>query len=635
MSLSLVIHPLGSLGKVTLEMMKRWYLGAALAFLLPSVGNVWSQTEFFRIDDLRPGMKGIGKTCYQGSEPQDFQVEILGVMRHMSPGGDAVLARFSGGPLADTGVFEGMSGSPVYIDGKLLGAVAFSFPFAKESIGGITPITQMVDAFVEGSQTDLPGAKILKKSMLWKYVPPGPEILGMAPSVPITALEMRLQPSLAGLSGTSMLPISTPLSLAGFSSSTLLSFTSEFRALGFSILQGSGATAGAGQSTTPTQAADTSPLVPGSNLVIPLVHGDLDVSAGGTVTYIDGKKLYAFGHQLFNLGFSQLPMFKGKVLTVFPSLQSSFKILETTEPIGTLRQDREMGVYGVLGEAPAMIPMHIHMATSRGIKRVWNFDLAQDRFLTPLLINLTIFETISSTERSMGASTIKLKGKINVAGEKPIVIENSFSSEGSSPANAAISIAAPVNFLMASGYKNLKFEDIDLDISAVEDNRTVVLDTLRLDKTELKAGEFVNVDFFYRAVNGEMTKDSYPVRIPPEITPGPLSMLVADGNTMMEMDAQEQGEDFIPRDLAQVIRFINNMHSNDRLYLRMYRRQAGAVVDGEGYPGLPPSILSIFKSDRNTGSMLPLQILPLMEYEVPPGDYVVSGSKQLNLVINP
>jgi hypothetical protein len=112
-------------------------------------------------------------------------------------------------------------------------------------------------------------------------------------------------------------------------------------------------------------------------------------------------------------------------------------------------------------------------------------------------------------------------------------------------------------------------------------------------------------------------------------------MLVADGSTMMELDAQEQGEDFIPRDLAQVIRFINNMHSNDRLYLRMFRRQAGAVVDGEGFPGLPPSILSIFRSDRNTGSMLPLQILPLMEYEVPPGDFVVSGSKQLNLIINP
>jgi hypothetical protein len=616
-------------------MMNRWCLGAVLALLLPSAGNVWSQTEFYRIEDLRPGMKGIGKTCYLGSEPQDFQVEILGVMRHVNPGGDAVLARFSGGPLADTGVFEGMSGSPVYIDGKLLGAVAFSFPFAKESIGGITPIAQMVDAFVEGPQTDLPGIGILKKSMLWKYVPPGPEVLGLAPAVPITASETRLQPSLAALTGTSMLPISTPLSLAGFGSSTLRLFAPEFRALGFSILQGSGATTGAGQSAKPTPDADNSPLEPGSNLVIPLVHGDLDVSAGGTVTYIDGKKLYAFGHQLFNLGFSQLPMFKGKVLTVFPSLLTSFKILETTEPIGTLRQDREMGIYGLLGETPAMIPMHIRMVTSRGIKKVWNFDLAQDRFLTPLLINLTIFETINSAERAMGASTIKLKGKINVAGEKPILIENSFSSDSNSPANAAISIAAPVNFLMASGYKNLKFEDIDLDISAVEDNRTVVLDTLRLDKTELKAGEFVNIDFFYRAINGEMTKDSYPVRIPPEITPGPLSMLVADGSTMMELDAQEQGGDFIPRDLAQVIRFINNMHSNDRLYLRLFRRQAGAVVDGEGFPGLPPSILSILRSDRNTGSMLPLQILPLMEYELPPGDYVVSGSKQLNLVINP
>jgi hypothetical protein len=617
-------------------MTKRWILAALFALLLPLHGEVRAQMEFFHLADLRPGMKGIGKTCYQGSKPEDFQVEILGVMRNMNPGGDAVLARLTGGPLAQTGVFEGMSGSPVFIEGKLLGAVAFSFPFAKEAIGGITPIEQMVDAFTEMPDIGASGAKIIKKSMLWKHLLPAPEGLSSGQRLEVTALDARLQPLLEPFAGHALLPIATPLNLGGFSSETLRVFAPQFRAFGLSLLQGSGAASMQARSRLPqSPPADNSPIEPGSNLVIPLVYGDFEVSAGGTVTWVDGKKLYAFGHPLFNLGFSQLPMYKGRVLTVFPSLQSSFKILETTEPIGTLRQDRSMGVYGVLGEPTKMIPMHIRMTTSRGIKKTWNYEVAEDRFLTPLLLNLTIFESVNSTERAMGVSTIRIKGKISLKGEQPIELENRFSSDSSSSANAAMSIAAPVYFLMALGYKNLQFEDIDLEISSVEADRSAVLDSIRLDRSEVKAGESINLDVFYQKPDGEIVRESYPVKMPASITPGPVSIMVADGTSVMQMDAREQGEDLIPRDLSQLIKFMNNLRRNDHLYLRLFRREAGAVINGEGLPGLPPSILSILRSERNTGSMSPIQTLPLMEYEFPASDYVVSGVKVLNLVIKP
>ncbi len=618
-------------------MTKRWILAAVFALFLPLHGKVWAQNDFFRLEDLRPGMKGIGKTCYQGSKPEEFQVEILGVMRHMSPGGDAVLARMTGGPLAQTGVFEGMSGSPVFIDGKLLGAVAFSFPFAKEAIGGITPIEQMVDAFTEIPDTGVSGSKvIIKKSMFYKYLLPTPEGLGSGQSMEVTALDARLQPLLEPFAGHALLPIATPLNLGGFGSETLRVFAPQFRAYGLSMLQGSGAASmQARNRPTQPQPSDNSPVEPGSNLVIPLVHGDFEVSAGGTVTYVDGKKLYAFGHPLFNLGFSQLPMYKGRVLTVFPSQQSSFKILETTDPIGTLRQDRSLGVYGILGEPTKMIPMRIRMATSRGIRKTWNYEVAQDRFLTPLLLNLTIYESVNSTERAMGVSTVRVKGKISLKGEQPIEIENRFTSESSSSAHAAMSIAAPVYFLMALGYKNLQFDDIDLEISSVEDDRSAVLDSMRLDRSEVKAGESIRLDVLYQKPDGELVRESYPVQIPASITPGPISIMVADGATIMQMDAREQGEDLIPRDLSQLIKFMNNLRKNDHLYLRLFRREAGAVINGEGLPGLPPSILSILRSERNTGSMSPIQTLPLMEYEFPASEYVVSGLKVLNLVIKP
>ena len=224
------------------------------------------------------------------------------------------------------------------------------------------------------------------------------------------------------------------------------------------------------------------------------------------------------------------------------------------------------------------------MTTSRGIHKTLNYEVARDRFLTPFLVNLTVFNSIISTERALGVSTLEVKGKIRIKGEQPVEIDNRFSSDSNSPVFASLSVALPVNFLLASGYKNLEFEQIDLEISAVEDDRAALLDALRLDRSEMKAGEAVSLDVFYKKSNGEVVEDTYPVKIPSDITPGRLSLLVADGTTLMAIDAREQGDDLIPRDLSQLIKFINNIRKNDRLYLRMYRREPGAVVRGRGCP---------------------------------------------------
>jgi hypothetical protein len=582
-------------------------------------------------------MKGIGKTCFRGSNPEEFSVEILGVMRGISPGANAVLARFSGGPIDQVGVFEGMSGSPVYIDGKLLGAVAFSFPFAKEAVGGITPITQMVDAFIESPAGGQAGSKVLlKKSMLWQYLQPPAQSGGKNDELRITPPELRLQPSFSLSPGHALMPIATPLSLGGFSAEALQRFAPELRALGFSILQGTGATTlQAGAAPKSNAAKDNSVLEPGSNIVVPLVRGDLEATAGGTVTYIEGDRLYAFGHLLFDLGNTELPMHKARTITVFPSMQSSFKILETTDPVGTIRQDRNSGIYGILGQNAKMIPIRMRMMTSRGVSKELRFEVARDQFLTPFLVNFAIYSSIVSTERAMGIATLRVKGKISIKGEQPVEIENRFSSESSAPAYASLSIAIPINFLLAQGYRNLEFENIDLEISAQEDDRTATLDSLRVDRTELRAGDAVDLGLSFKRNNGEVVQDSFPVKIPADVTPGPLAMLVADGTSLMSMDAREQGDDLIPRDLTQLIKFINSLRKNDRLYVRLFRREAGAVIKGEGLPSLPPSVLSILRSDRSTGGMSAITTAAFMEYELPPSDYVVSGLRTVNLVIKP
>jgi hypothetical protein len=432
-----------------------------------------------------------------------------------------------------------------------------------------------------------------------------------------------------------LVPIATPLSASGFSAEALKAFEPGFHSLGLSLLQGSGAGAARLAASSASGPSGEASLEPGSNLVVSLVRGDLDVSAAGTVTHIDGQKLYAFGHMLFDLGNTELPMHKGRTLAVFPGLQSSFKIVETGEVVGTIGQDRSSGVYGMIGQQAKMIPLNVDIITSRGIKKSLNFEVAHDRFLAPLLVNLTVYDSIIASERAMGMQTLYVKGTINIKGEEPVKIENRFSSESEAPSYASLSIAAPVNFLMASGFKDMDVEKISISIESQEDDRAAVLDSIRLDRTEFKAGDTANLDILYRKADGEIIRDSYPVKLPSDLPPGRLFFMVADGTSLMTLDAEEQGDDVAPRDLGQLIKYINSIRKNDHLYLRLYRKEAGAVVKGEGMPGLPPSIMSILKSERSAGGLSAIQTSPYMEYELPFLDYVVAGSKTLNVSIQP
>jgi hypothetical protein len=618
-------------------MIRKWFwLGfAALALTAPAFFAAAAKTEFFKIEDLRPGMKGIGKTCFSGDRPEEFQVEILGVLHGVNPGADAVLARFSGGPLDKVGIFEGMSGSPVYIDGKLLGAIAFTYTFAKEAIGGITPIAQMVEVFNETRDSSSKINLSAGRSPFWNYR--SPLQAGAANKMldsPVAAKDNVPQLFSSSLDGHALVPIATPLSVGGLHAKTLNAFAPQFRAMGLSVLQGVGG-AGPGAVAKSSGESGGTPFEPGSNIVVSLVRGDLEVSAGGTVTHVEGNRLYAFGHSLLELGFTELPMQKARTITVFPSLESSFKILAPGEIGGAICQDRGMGIYGIIGEKPRMTPVRVRLATSRGITKMYKYEIARDSFLTPVLLNLAVHNTLVSSERARGVITLKVKGTIRIKGEEAIEVENRFSSDSDAPGLASKSIAVLVGYLLSAGYINLDLQDIDLDISSQEKDLAAALESVRLSRDEVKAGESMDVEISGNKANGEIIREIYPVKIPENASPGPLTMLVADGASLMSLDEQEEGDSMIPRDLTQLIRFINNIRKNDHLYVRFFRQEPGAVVKGEGLPGLPPSILSILKSDRKVGAMTPIRTSTLMEYELPATDYIVAGAKAMRLLVKP
>jgi hypothetical protein len=602
--------------------MKLSLRGAAILPLLFLATQVFSQTAgFFPLEKVQAGQKGYGKTIFVGDRVEQFEFEVLGVLKNMGPKQDLILARLSGERLAHTGVFAGMSGSPVYIEDKLVGAVAYAFSFSKDPIAGITPIQQIVDIFKERPETT--------PIMIGKAHPQNL----LDPSDQIAAL---LPPELRGFSkdqreaGTHALQqIATPLNLSGFSALAVDQFTPQLRALGLEPVRGIGGMAAQSPGGQAPGAGEEG-LEPGSTVAVQLVRGDMDVSAVGTVTHVSGNQIYAFGHPFLSIGYTDLPLAKASVITVIPSLMNSMKVAATTHSIGTIRQDRATGVMGVTGEKARLIPVKLRLKTSRNENKEFNYEVVTDNFLTPFLMAFTVQNGIISSERAIGGQTLQIKCNIAVKGQPEIVFENSVSDLSSSTAFAAIAASAPVHFLLSSGFDDVVMERITIDISAVEQTRQAVVEKVWQDKLEARPGEEVNLTVFLRKPNGDVKVEKYPITVPKDISPGVLKLMIGDGSSMERSDvAASQG--FTPTSLRQLIKAINNLKKNNRLYVRLYRDQAGAVIDGEPLPDLPPSLLTLYRSQKTAGEVKTINQVIYIEHELPATDSVLSGQKIIRI----
>ena len=584
------------------------YLTIAFLVSLPTQA---AAADFYPLDNIRPGQKGVGRTVFSGDRIEEFQVEILGVLRNTGPHQDQILARLSGGPIETAGVFQGMSGSPVYIDGKIAGAVAFATPFSKEAIAGITPIQEIINIFEEKA-TIIQEPESLKPIRLSTL---------LNPSLTSVSLFRSSGPGIAVASlSSSLLPIATPLAFLGFHPAAIAQFAPQFQAMGFSPVIG-----GAGGSLPET--GNGAILRPGSTLSVQLVRGDMDINASGTVTWVEGERIYAFGHPFLGIGYTDLPLSSADVVAVLPNLQVSSKISQTAEPVGSIVQDRATGILGIAGRKPRMIPVAIRLTTSRNEVKTFNYEVVTDPFLTPFLMNFTVFNTLVSSERGIGNQTLQLKTRIAVRDQPEVSMENNVSAATNTPVFASLTVSAPVEFLLNSGFRDMELKKVDVDIVAVEEARQATLDGIRQDKTRVRAGEEVELTVFIKKGDGETIAEKYPVKVPEDVVPGPMRIMVSDGNALAQQDAAEEPDLFVPKNLGQLIRAINNIKKNNRLYIRFYRDEAGALVNGEGMPGLPPSILSILKSGKTSGGISPLRKSVYGEYELPQNDFVVSGQR--------
>jgi hypothetical protein len=581
------------------------------------------KTDFFPLDKVKPGMRAVGYTVFAGSEPKKFELEILGVLNGFpNPQQSAVLSRLLGEEMNHTGVFQGMSGSPVYIDGKLLGAVAFGYVFAKDPIAGITPIQHMIEVFEQKQKSDQ------------KVGQPRPVSFS---EIAFNENSKEFADFVKGLNGAGnagaqavsapsgsqvLMPIATPLAITGVPPEVVARFAPLFQSWGFAPVAG---LAGASE-ISELKKADAGTLKPGATIVVPLVRGDFSLAAAGTVTYRDGNRIYAFGHPFLSMGVSEFPMHEGEVVTVMSSNAVSFKLSFPTAMVGTLRGDRSTGIFGELGVAPRMIPVEINLKTSRGESRAYKFDMVADRFLTPILTQMTVLSTIASTERTIGDSTLQIRGRIKLKDQPEVSLENRLSSSFNAPLAAAFITSQPISALLNSGFKDLQFEKVVFDITSYDARSTGQLDRLWINRTEVRRGEKVEIQAFARTEGGGEFVERILVEIPQDAPIGQLQIIVGDGGSIQ---AAEPRPGFTPKSLDQLVRELNKIRKSDRLYLRLARAESGAVIKNEELPALPPSVLATLGSDRTAGGYTLTRSATIFEKELAPAEFVISGQRTL------
>ena len=615
--------------------MPRQFITITLALTLVALTGLGAATSQIPVSEIRPGMVGVGRTVFDGTRVEEFKVQVLGVIENvLGPQRNLILARLEGGPLAHTGVIAGMSGSPVYIDGRLVGAVSYALgSFSKEPIAGITPIEEMTREAAPGAAARPAAARLrvelpltpeklltaFRKALNWNRPfadrPQDAQLVGVSSFPGLGGREV----------GTLLRPIATPLVMSGFEPDLAEILGAAFRDEGF--IPTGGAVAG----TRPGEMPFEGSLKPGDAIGVTFVSGDLLLGGTGTVTHIDGDQVYAFGNPMYNLGPTEFPMTRAYVYAVLPSLFSSTKLSSTGEVIGTLLQDRATAIAGRLGPGPKLIPITLNLESERSSKRTFHFNVVKDQLFTPLMTYSALLNTLTSYERQFGTATYGVRGRALLKQYDAVTFDNLFS--GDSPSlGAAQYIVAPVAALMSNDYADVEIEGLELTINSTEQPRTATLERVWIDDQRPRAGRTVPLKVLLRTYRGEDVLRTVPIEIPANAR-GNLSILVSDGSRLSQAELRETRPTG-PRSVPQLVRTLNKGRRNNTVYIKLLGSEAGAVVNGELLSSLPPSVLAVLEADRSGGSFNPLHSATLGEWEILTG-HAVSGVRTLTVTVSP
>ena len=591
------------------------------------------RTKFFPLAEVHRGLHAVAYTVFEGVTPEPMDVEILGVLKDaIGPGQDMILARLRGEKPEYTGVVAGMSGSPVYIDGRLVGALSYRIgQFSKEPIAGITPIQQMLE--VRDGQPGA-GMRVAEKSE------------------PNTDSAANKPVSAAG----EIQPIATALVFGGFSQDTIDRFGGSFRSLGMTPVAGLGGAAAAGT-------RQPEPLVPGSAVSAILVRGDLSMAGTCTVTYVDPTQLLACGHPITQYGSVSMPMTKAEVVTTLASPMNSFKIVNTTETVGAFTEDRASAILGRFGDDAAMIPVSVEVEPQgkpeqrpTGLKHVaaqieeipipgtgsvalplsagMHFEVLNNRQLTPSAMLASVYQSLSGTNQSGNDLSYRMHGELKLKGLPPVELHGIMSPTDSNTgaANAAIYVNERFSRLYANSLEQPDIVGLKLRLEAMPERRTAILEGARLGQMQAHPGDTIEIEATLHPYAADSQVVRIPVKLPASLTPGALRIVVSDGATADRLTTASGLSGQHAVSLADTVAEMNRLHENDRVYVTLLDHSAQAALNTQSLPGVPLSMANVLEPLKGAQKM---QLTG--ESAVGAGsvsaDYAVSGVQVLTLDI--
>jgi hypothetical protein len=569
------------------------------------------ETKVFPLAQLKRGMKGVAYTVFEGVNPEPMQVEILGVLKDsLGPGRDMILARLYGTKPEFTGVVAGMSGSPVYIDGRLVGALSYRIgQFSKEPIAGITPIEQMLEVRDDEVR---------------------PAVAGGTKAASQESTATGLPAANAG-AGVQMQAMETPLVFSGFSQEAVDRFGDRFRAMGMTPVAGLGG--------ADANAVQPEPLVPGSAVSAILVRGDLSVAGTCTVTYVDPTRLLACGHPITQYGPVDMPMTKAAVVTTLPSPLNAFKIVNTTETVGAFTEDRASAIMGRFGTKARMIPVTVEIVQpavpggTAAKDKVFHFEVLDNRQLTPSAMLVSVYQSLQGTNAAAAEMSYRISGEIGVQGLPAVKMSGMVAQNELNP--AAINAALFVNDRFSRVYGNPQDQpmvrDLKLKVVGIPERRTASLESARLGVLEARAGDTIDAEVTLRPYQAESRVMNLKVKLPVDLAAGQVRVLVSDGATVDRL-LGPSSQLHRAEGLADAVDQMNRLHANDRVYVTLLNRQAQAVLEGEALPGVPLSMANVLGPLKDS-QRLSLNGESVVEAGSAETGYAVTGSQVLNLTV--
>lgn len=549
-------------------------------------------TKFYPLSEVHRGQQGMAYTVFEGTQPEAMGVKILGVLHNaIGPGEDMIIARLEGAKPDYTGVVAGMSGSPVYIDGKLVGALAYRIgQFSKEPICGITPIEEM----------------------LQNRAPSGREVANRQASRPASQPISETGTNGAAITDQNNLvkAIETPLVFSGFSPQAVALWKEHAPAsLGLTPVAGIGGVAGVSGSGNGlgrmAPVAVQRSIEPGSAVSAVLVRGDLEIAATCTVTYVDPTQLLACGHPITQYGPVSFPMTKTDVVATLPSPLNAFKIVNTAEMIGSFTEDRQTAIRGQFGLAARMIPLTIHVTQDSGVagtpggSRTLHLQVVDQEQVTPAAVLVSMYQGLMESNEYSAETTYRVRGKVTLKGYPAVRLDEMVAPSGLSPSNLAAALVVGERFeeLYGNAARNTPVESIEIEVDALAGRRTMHLESAQAEAINARGGDTVWINAAVRPWRGEVRNVRIPVNLPATLPAGEVRLLVSNGEAVDRL-MQPATVGAPQPDVSATIAGLNSLHASDRLYVTLLEPSAQAALDGRTLTALPLSMANALEPEQ-------------------------------------